>query len=128
VGSQKLMRASRFALAFIKQREKIDFPPGELLQIALYILEKLPQHIRQGEYFLSKTDTGLTQPIEYDPVTKQTFIILDGVSGAYLGKGSSKTVAKTILFDPQAPEIFARLKPNRPKELELHLMDILKGS
>jgi serine/threonine protein kinase len=128
IGSQKLIRAVQFAFAFIQCKEKIDIKAGELLQIALYIQAKMPQFISQGEYYLTRTMTGLALPLEYDPETKKCFIILEGISGAYLGKGASKTVTKCILFNPAKPEILARLKPDRPKEPELMIMKLLRGS
>jgi serine/threonine protein kinase len=123
----KLNNAINFASEIERQKDTLPIYAGELIEIALFIETKLARHIREGNYFLSNEATGTRFALEYDPQTKQCFLVLKGIRRTFLGRGASKTANKSILFHPTKPEIVVRLEQTRPYERELGFLNDVKG-
>jgi serine/threonine protein kinase len=81
---------------------------NQLQQIGNYIEMQLPVQIQAGNFYLKKNVTGLPRTIEYDKITKTVFIHLKTHGDVPLvGRGGSKKVTKSIIYDPKNPEIVA---------------------
>lgn len=126
--AKKLLRACRFVLGIELIKKDIETRIGDLLQTALFIEGKLPDYIKQRKYYLNSSTTNLAYTIEYDPSTKRAFILLEGVQGAYIGRGFKKTVYKSICYSSTNPEIVARASQARLKKIERQVTDLLRGS
>lgn len=76
-------------------------------QIAEFIEGRLSRYIMNGEYYLRRENTGLSNTIEFDPLSKKVFIHLKTHGGvALIGKGGQKRITKTIEYGLQ-PKIHA---------------------
>ena len=109
--------------ALFSTNSNLGITRQEFLQTALYILTTPPENS-----YLPQEITGLKDPLEYDPDTNQTFIILDRHKEAYVGRGSKKMVHKCILFDVKHPKVLARATQTLPINRELGMYRDLQGA
>jgi serine/threonine protein kinase len=91
----------------LQLRPNLGITKEELSSIVNYIETELPNAIQKGKYYLRKEETGLCRTIEYDPVSKLTFIHLKRHGINALGKGRYKRVTYSIKYDKTAPELVA---------------------
>lgn len=91
----------------LQLRPSLGITKQELSDIVDYIETELPNAIGKGNYYLRKEETGLCRTIEYDPVSKLTFIHLKTHGIEALGKGRYKRVTYSIKYDKTAPELVA---------------------
>jgi serine/threonine protein kinase len=108
-----LMRSIQAVRAIEGMKVKTALTRSELLQMALFIETKLASFVRKGKYYLPHYHTELARSIEYDPKTNLTFIHLGTKGIDRVGRGTKKTVTKSILYSPTAPDIVARCKQER---------------
>lgn len=123
----KLLRAIRFTLGFELIKGTLQTKPGDLLQIALFMENNLSHYIKKGTHYLPVSATDLAYPIEYDPVTKGRFIILNNVQRALIGIGCRKKVFKCIFYSTNRPELLARAEQSLIKIREWRISQNLMG-
>ena len=80
-----------------------------------------------NEHFTIKPRNDLPCTIEKDRKTGAIFIHLKGRKGALLGKGSFKTVTKSILYG-EKPITVARCEVKQPGDFEMKVLDRMKGA
>jgi serine/threonine protein kinase len=83
----------------------------EIAQLALFLETRFSSYINKKQYYLSRDNLPIACPVQYDPRTKRRFIHLKGE----IGKGSKKTVTRSILYDKLSPEMVARCMQSRKK-------------
>ena len=111
-----------------EERIRIGLTRGEFFQMALFIERGLESPIQKKQYYLPKSETGFSSSIEYDPLTKKTFILLDGYKNAYIGEGAFKVVTKSLLYTTDHIEVVARGEELTPKLRELEITKLLVGA
>lgn len=122
-----LLRAVNATKAMKRQKDLLGIQENDFLQTALFIETALQSHIRKGVFYLQKEKTGLPWALEYDPVSKKTFIVLEDNQGTRLGSGAHKVVTKAILYQGQNCEVVARGIQTKVKARELSLTKRLQG-
>lgn len=129
--SLPLLRAINAVKAMRMQTSLPKSLPGlmekDFLQTALFIETALQSHIRKNTFYFPKEQTGLTSALEYDPVSKKTFIVLEDSQETRLGKGAHKIVTKAILYQGKNSEIIARGLQTNVKVRELSITKRLQG-
>lgn len=128
IHDSKFQNAVRFASEIDSKKKNLRIYPGELVEIALFIQTKFLGHIKEKEYYVAKEKTGCRFAVEFDPKTKKSFIVLEGVRRTLLGRGGSKVATKAIFFDLRKPEFVVRLLQTKPHEKEYGFFRKLKGA
>jgi serine/threonine protein kinase len=126
--STPLLQALDATEDFSKQSNRLGLSVNDFLQIALFIETELQAYTLQGQYYLPKSQTGLSRTIEYDPQTHNTFIVVDGTKSAYLGEGARKKVYKSIFYNNAHPKIVARAEQRGGMTNEVNITKRLRGS
>ncbi|MDB6080731.1 MAG: serine/threonine protein kinase [Chlamydiia bacterium] len=126
--SSELLFAVDATSAIQTKLHSIGVTLGEFLQIALFIESRLPQYIADGKNYLSYNRTSLPYTLEYDPETKNVFIVLDEMKANFLGSGAIKTVYKAVLYDRSHPQVVARGEQGYVIRRELEITKLLKDA
>lgn len=124
---ESLKKALKAACAIKNLELTLDMSMAELVQITYFIETRLKAFIQAKKYYLTTRDSGLSRALEYDPITNSTFIHLDMKNSACLGIGAKKRVTKSILYNPDTPEVLARLDQYAKCRRELEISKKLKG-
>jgi len=128
---QPLLNAIQATRNFADRRRGLGLTvvsTGEFLKTALFIETELPAFTRKHKFFLPSKVTDLKNSLEFDPETKEVFIVLDGSSDTYVGRGKKKTVHKAILYNTRGIKVFARAEQSIPMEEELKMCRRLKNA
>ncbi len=110
----------------VKTRRKIGLTKRDLSEISRFIQSELPQYVERKIYYLSPARTHLARAIEYDPQTKETFVILKGRK-CLIGKGKKKKVYLALRYHEKDFEIVARGEQTLPIERELEMTKKAQG-
>ncbi|HXF29566.1 MAG TPA: protein kinase, partial [Chlamydiales bacterium] len=100
---------------------------SEFLRAALFIETELPALVAKGKYHLSQRETRSPLVIEYDPVSRRSFMQIDGRKGAQLGKGKKKIVTRSILYSSH-PQVVAKAEQDMNMDRELAVTKLLQGA
>jgi serine/threonine protein kinase len=120
----ELIRAIRATKAFNRKNKNAPINKRKFLQNALFIESQL-NNLNNNNSYLTTEKTRLKNIIEYDPITRRAFIVLDNKK-AFLGKGKKKTAYKSILYK-KVPQIVARSEQSYPMEEELEAHKALQN-
>lgn len=101
-------KEEQFVLA-MQRRFKTGLSDDLLLQLSTYIEKELPKQITEGSVYIQRKQSNLPCAIEYDAITKKTFIHLKDHTVSKLGEGKAKKVSYSIVYDPVKPEVVASL-------------------
>lgn len=107
--------------------KKYGMSQKNFLRTAFFIESKLPDFVENKKYYITKSKSGLSNNLEYDPLTKNVFIILDGKK-ARVGKGKKKTVTKAISYNGADPRIVARGEQSSSMKREFALTKQLQNT
>jgi serine/threonine protein kinase len=103
-------------------KQRLGISKGELLSIIHYINALADNHT----IHYSKSYTGLSHSLEYDPDTKNYFIVLEG-KGVYLDGGKKKNVTKAICVRNNKAKVVARADQIIPMDVEIAFTKKLSG-
>ena len=106
-GIEALTRTLTMCEKIWKLKDPLGLTKHELFKLVLFIETKLSGRIEKGKYYLRKERTRLPRTIEYDPVSKRTFIHLKKHGIAGLGEGWHKSVTRSIMYDLVNPRCVA---------------------
>lgn len=121
--SSTLQHAVNATEAFLALEGKPDIAVGDYLQIALFIEANLHEYAEKKRYFFPTTDTGLVLPLEFDPKTKKTFIILSSLDGTALNYGLDRNYYKALKYSRKEPEVIARGEETGERAHEIHMLE-----
>lgn len=101
----------------------------EISGLVRYI-EALREGKPTSRYYIRKEASKLARTIEIDPATKRIFIHLKSHNVEKIGNGRHKNVTKSILYDPEQPQIVACavMLDDALAHKELALLEKFRGS
>lgn len=105
--SPVMQRACAAVRAIRAEDSQLGISETELFQLALFCETELSHWVKRRNNYLPSVDTQLPRDLEYDPVSKNTFIHLGTNGISAIGSGQHKTVTKSILYRTERPEIIA---------------------
>ncbi|MBS0655264.1 MAG: hypothetical protein JSR46_05785, partial [Verrucomicrobia bacterium] len=109
-----LQRAIQATKSMRALRTDLGIAKSDLFRIALFIETELDQRKASIGNYLSRRKTGLARTIEFDPEQYRIYIHLKRHNQKAIGRGSRKTVTKSIMYDIAAPEIVACCTSEQP--------------
>jgi serine/threonine protein kinase len=109
-----LQRAVQATKSIRALRPNLRIAKGDLFRMALFIETELDQARASIGNYLSRRKTGLARTIEFDPLQNRLYIHLKRHNQKEIGRGSRKTVTKSIMYDIAAPEIVACCTSTQP--------------
>jgi hypothetical protein len=115
--AEPLLQALGGLKALNPRANKLNISAGEFLQHALYIETNRAAQTAKKRTYLTKNQTGLSQPIEFDQETGHSFIHLKD----FIGEGAEKVVTKSILYKGSQSKIVARAQRSDKKETEFEI-------
>ncbi len=112
------------------QRRQLGLTRGDFIQMALFIESALPSLVQKNKHYFPMGKTHFSSSIEYDPQTKNIFLLLDGCDSekTYIGEGAYKVVTKALKYSLTRPEIVARADEKDARKNELQITKMLKGA
>ena len=128
IGCKPLKRAIRAARNILQKDANLGLKIGELVQLALFIETDLTRFKEQKKYYLREHETQMPRIIEYDPISRQTFIHLGERNIPMLGAGFHKRVTKSILYDKKNPDIVANCRTTTADEKEMKYLQKMQGT
>ena len=120
--STTLLRAANATEAFLPLVTSSGVSVGDYIQMALFIESNLREYIEKKQYFLPIADTGLLLPIEFDPKTKKTFLLLNTVQTTPLNYGKNSKYFQALEYIRMSPQIVARGEEEGAREHEIHML------
>lgn len=102
--------------------------PLELLKTIIVIETRLPEWSRQKtEVDLKANKASLPRSIEYDPASGNIYIHLKTKNVKMLGKGMSKTVTRSLLYNAERPQFAAQAITEKREPNEIDILRKLSG-
>lgn len=109
-----------------KLPRRLGISKRQFLLASAFIETRLQEFVNDKKYFLTSQKTKLSHRLEYDPMTEECFIILEGKKNK-IGEGAFKVVQKAIAYNKGKPQVVAQAVQRVRSLRELDITKKLHG-